>query len=158
MSREFRRGSPRRGRVCLCVEADSLSRMWARPSKQRRPAFRAFRWTVRIVASVPGVASHAAAARKVTIRLMLKAALAKTKSASTVVSPRSFTLRSPAIVLSQGHRRDDLTSRPLRFWRVYDYLIAYAPEKPLLVLAVLHGRRNPRILAGILRGREQAHS
>lgn len=59
---------------------------------------------------------------------------------------------------NQGHRRDDLTSRPLRFWRVYDYLIAYAPEKPLLVLAVFHGRRNPRILAGILRGREQAHS
>ncbi|MBV8772699.1 MAG: type II toxin-antitoxin system RelE/ParE family toxin [Deltaproteobacteria bacterium] len=24
----------------------------------------------------------------------------------------------------QGHRRRDLTSRPLRFWRVYDYLIA----------------------------------
>ena len=24
----------------------------------------------------------------------------------------------------QGHRRTDLTSRPLRFWRVYDYLIA----------------------------------
>jgi plasmid stabilization system protein ParE len=56
---------------------------------------------------------------------------------------------------SQGHRRNDLTSRPLRFWHVYDYLIAYAPdEHPLLVLAVLHGRRNPRILAGLLRGRE----
>src|ERR1035438_2127226 len=32
----------------------------------------------------------------------------------------------------QGHRRPDLTSRPLRFKRVRDYLIAYAPdEKPL---------------------------
>ena len=31
----------------------------------------------------------------------------------------------------QGHRRPDLTSRPLRFKRVRDYLIAYAPdEKP----------------------------
>jgi plasmid stabilization system protein ParE len=39
----------------------------------------------------------------------------------------------------QGHRRTDLTSRPLRFRRVRDYLIAYAPEEaPLLVVAVMH--------------------
>jgi antitoxin ParD1/3/4 len=64
-------------------------------------------------------------------------------------------IRGLVLTPNQGHRRNDLTSRPLRFWRVYDYLIAYAPEEdPLLVLAVLHGRRNPRILAGILRGRE----
>jgi plasmid stabilization system protein ParE len=55
----------------------------------------------------------------------------------------------------QGHRRSDLTSRPLRFRRVRDYLIAYAPdESPLLVVAVLHGRRSPRAMAAILRGRE----
>jgi plasmid stabilization system protein ParE len=55
----------------------------------------------------------------------------------------------------QGHRRPDLTSRPLRFRRVRDYLIAYAPdESPLLVVAVLHGRRSPRVMAAILRGRE----
>ena len=55
----------------------------------------------------------------------------------------------------QGHRRPDLTSRPLRFTTVRDYLIAYAPdEHPLLVLAVLHGRRNPRVMAAILRARE----
>ncbi len=55
----------------------------------------------------------------------------------------------------QGHRRTDLTSRPLRFKTVRDYLIAYAPdERPLLVLAVLHGRRNPRVMAAILRARE----
>ena len=55
----------------------------------------------------------------------------------------------------QGHRRPDLTSRPLRFTTVRDYLIAYAPdERPLLVLAVLHGRRNPRVMAAMLRGRE----
>ncbi len=36
----------------------------------------------------------------------------------------------------QGHRRFDLTSRPLRFKRVYDFLIAYAPdERPLWVVA-----------------------
>ena len=55
----------------------------------------------------------------------------------------------------QGHRRPDLTSRPLRFKRVRDYLIAYAPdEKPLWVVAVMHGRRSPRVMAAILRGRE----
>ncbi|HXJ93899.1 MAG TPA: type II toxin-antitoxin system RelE/ParE family toxin [Terriglobia bacterium] len=55
----------------------------------------------------------------------------------------------------QGHRRPDLTSRPLRFILVRDYLIAYAPdEKPLWVVAVMHGRRSPRVLAAILRGRE----
>ena len=55
----------------------------------------------------------------------------------------------------QGHRRPDLTSRPLRFSLVRDYLIAYAPdEKPLWVVAVMHGRRSPRVMAAILRGRE----
>ncbi len=54
-----------------------------------------------------------------------------------------------------GHRRSDVTSRPLRFQSLRDYLIAYIPdEKPLVVLAVLHGRRNPRIIAALLRARE----
>lgn len=56
----------------------------------------------------------------------------------------------------QGHRRSDLTARSLRFIRVFDYLIAYAPEEiPLWVIAVLHGKRNPRVMAAILRGREE---
>jgi antitoxin ParD1/3/4/toxin ParE1/3/4 len=55
----------------------------------------------------------------------------------------------------QGHRRTDLTSRPLRFKTVREYLIAYAPdEQPLLVIAVLHGRRSPRVMAAILRARD----
>ena len=55
-----------------------------------------------------------------------------------------------------GHRREDLTSRPLRFKRVRDYLIAYAPdESPLWVVAVLHGHRSPRLMAAVLRGREE---
>jgi len=53
---------------------------------------------------------------------------------------------------NQGHQRPDLTSRPLRFMLVRDYLIAYAPEeKPLWVTAVLHGRRSPRLMAAILK-------
>ena len=55
----------------------------------------------------------------------------------------------------RGHRRPDLTSRRLRFILVREYLIAYAPdEKPLWVIAVMHGRRNPRVMAAILRARE----
>ena len=54
-----------------------------------------------------------------------------------------------------GHIRSDLTSRPLRFHPIRNFLIAYAPdEQPLLVLAVLHGRRNPRVIAALLRTRE----
>jgi toxin ParE1/3/4 len=53
-----------------------------------------------------------------------------------------------------GHNRPDLTARPLRFQSVRDYVIAYAPdERPLAVIAVVHGRRNPRVIAAILRGR-----
>ena len=56
---------------------------------------------------------------------------------------------------NRGHRRPDLTSRPLRFILVRQYLIAYAPEEePLWVVAVMHGRRSPRVMAAILRGRE----
>ena len=55
----------------------------------------------------------------------------------------------------RGHRRPDLTSRPLRFILVREYLIAYTPEeKPLWVVAVMHGRRSPRVMAAILRDRE----
>ena len=56
---------------------------------------------------------------------------------------------------NQGHKRPDLTSRPLRFTLLREYLIAYAPdEKPLWIVAVMHGHRNPRVMAAILRGRE----
>jgi plasmid stabilization system protein ParE len=55
----------------------------------------------------------------------------------------------------RGHKRPDLTSRPLRFTVVHEYLIAYAPdEKPLWVIAMMHGHRSPSVMAAILRGRE----
>lgn len=54
-----------------------------------------------------------------------------------------------------GYSRPDLTARPLRFQSLRDYVIAYAPEeKPLAVIAVLHGRRSPRVIAAILKGRD----
>jgi toxin ParE1/3/4 len=56
---------------------------------------------------------------------------------------------------NRGWKRSKLTPRPLRFILVREYLIAYAPEeKPLSVIAVIHGRRNPMLIASILRDRE----
>ena len=53
-----------------------------------------------------------------------------------------------------GHRRPDLTTHPLRFHVARDeYLIDAPDEKLLWVVAVLHGRRNPRLMAAILRDR-----
>lgn len=76
-------------------------------------------------------------------------------AADRVVNEVYEAIRALVSFPQQGHRRPDLSSRPLRFKVVRDFLIAYAPdEKPLLVVAVIHGRRNPRVLAAILRGRE----
>jgi plasmid stabilization system protein ParE len=56
---------------------------------------------------------------------------------------------------NMGHDRADLSSRSVRFHSVRDFLIAYAPgEDPLVVIAVLHGRRNPRVIAALLRDRK----
>ena len=42
-----------------------------------------------------------------------------------------------------GHVRRDLTSKPVRFWRVYSYLIVYDPEtRPLEVVRILSGYRD----------------
>jgi plasmid stabilization system protein ParE len=54
----------------------------------------------------------------------------------------------------QGHRREDLTDKPLRFWTVGPYMIAYRPEsQPLEIVAVLHGRRH---VARLLRHRQES--
>lgn len=55
-----------------------------------------------------------------------------------------------------GHRRPDLTSKPVRFFRVRDFLVAYAPdETPVWIVAIIHGRRNPRVMAAMLRNRDE---
>ena len=42
-----------------------------------------------------------------------------------------------------GHRREDLTDRPVKFWNVFSYLIVYDPTSvPLNIIAVLHGARD----------------
>ena len=54
-----------------------------------------------------------------------------------------------------GFRKPELTGRPLRFKLVRKYLVAYAPEtNPLWIVAIVDGRRNPQIIAAILRERE----
>ena len=76
-------------------------------------------------------------------------------AADRVITEIFDTIRRLVPFPHQGHRRPDLTSRPLRFTLVRQYLIAFAPdEKPLWVVAVMHARRSPRIMAAILRGRE----
>ena len=47
------------------------------------------------------------------------------------------------------HGRISLHARSV-FSPIRNYLIAYAPdEKPLLMIAVVHGRRSPRVIAAI---------
>lgn len=59
----------------------------------------------------------------------------------------------------QGHKREDLTSLPLRFLVVRPYLIAYAVRpQTVWIVAVMHGRRSPRVMVAILRGRENESS
>ena len=42
-----------------------------------------------------------------------------------------------------GHRREDLTDRPLRFWTVEAYLVIYRAERtPIEIVAVTRGGRD----------------
>lgn len=76
-------------------------------------------------------------------------------AADRVIAEILAAIRALVPFPSQGYRRPDLTSQPLRFIHLHDYLIAYAPDQnPLWIVAVLHGRRNPRLMAAILKGRE----
>jgi toxin ParE1/3/4 len=75
-------------------------------------------------------------------------------AADRVIKEIFDTIRALVPFPHQGHKRPDLSSRPLRFSLVREYLIAYAPrEKSLWVVAVMHGRRSPRVMAAILRAR-----
>jgi toxin ParE1/3/4 len=76
-------------------------------------------------------------------------------AADRIVNEIFGRIRQLAAFPDQGFRRPNLTSLPLRFVPIRDYVVAYAPEKqPLWVVAVFHGRRNPRVIAAMLRGRE----
>ena len=50
---------------------------------------------------------------------------------------------------SQGHRREDLTKLPLRFFTLYSFMIAYRADlAPIRIMAVLSGRRNIKRILG----------
>jgi plasmid stabilization system protein ParE len=74
------------------------------------------------------------------------------EAADRIIDAIEATIQALVPFPHQGHRRPDLTSRPLRFTNVGNYLIAYAPDKsPPWIVAVMHGRRSPRVMAAILR-------
>ena len=42
-----------------------------------------------------------------------------------------------------GHVREEQTSRPVKFWPVYSYLIGLRPgTKPIQIVRLLHGNRD----------------
>jgi plasmid stabilization system protein ParE len=43
---------------------------------------------------------------------------------------------------SLGHRRPDLTDRPVLFWPLRRYLIIYTPQKPIEIVRVVSGYRD----------------
>jgi len=48
-----------------------------------------------------------------------------------------------AAMPGMGHKREDLTKQDIFFWPVHSYLVIYRRESnPLLVVAVLHGKRH----------------
>jgi antitoxin ParD1/3/4/toxin ParE1/3/4 len=48
-----------------------------------------------------------------------------------------------------GHRREDLTELPVRFYRVHKFLIVYAPEEePIGIVRILHSSRDISAILG----------
>jgi plasmid stabilization system protein ParE len=49
-----------------------------------------------------------------------------------------------------GHKRDDLTTHPVLFWPVGNYLVVYRAERsPIEIVAIVHGARDiPTFLLG----------
>ena len=65
------------------------------------------------------------------------------ESADRVVTQLFQSFYHLAEVPNSGHRRADLTSRNVLFYRVFSCLIIYQPStRPVQILAVLHGKRN----------------
>jgi len=65
------------------------------------------------------------------------------KSARRVRLQISDACRKIALNPGIGHRREDLTDKPVLFWPVGSYLIIYNPvPKPVEIIRVLHGARD----------------
>ena len=56
-------------------------------------------------------------------------------------------MRQLAGTPGMGRTKENVTARPVLFWSVHKYLIVYRPEhKPLEVVRILHGARDPEDL------------
>jgi toxin ParE1/3/4 len=66
-----------------------------------------------------------------------------TALARYVLGEIRLALRFLSTTPGAGHRRDDLTDEPVRFWPVFSYLIVYDPAmQPLGIARVLHGSQD----------------
>jgi plasmid stabilization system protein ParE len=66
-----------------------------------------------------------------------------TETADRTVTELFKAFYNLAEVPDSGHRRSDLTTGRVLFYKVFSYLIIYAPQsQPLQILGVLHGKRN----------------
>jgi antitoxin ParD1/3/4 len=64
-------------------------------------------------------------------------------AANRVQSEFFETFGALARIPGQGHRRKNLTTKPVLFFALYSYLIVYqADVNPIRILALVHGRRN----------------
>jgi toxin ParE1/3/4 len=52
-------------------------------------------------------------------------------------------MRKLARMPGMGHRREDLTDRPLLFWPVHSYLVVYRRDRdPIEIVHIVHGARD----------------
>lgn len=64
-------------------------------------------------------------------------------AADRVLDEFEHTFARLAAMPGIGHSREDLTTQDVLFWPMYSYLILYRKNStPLLIVGVLHGRRN----------------
>ena len=47
-----------------------------------------------------------------------------------------------------GHLRDDITTLPVKFYRVHRYLIVYKPSKPVGIIRIIHSSRDVGAILG----------
>jgi antitoxin ParD1/3/4/toxin ParE1/3/4 len=70
-------------------------------------------------------------------------------AATRVQSEFYETFDALARMPGQGHRREDLTRKPVLFFPLYSYLIVYQPAvDPIRILALVHGRRDVKRVLG----------
>ncbi len=64
-------------------------------------------------------------------------------AARRVLANLKAALENLARMPGQGHKREDLTDKPVLFWPVGAYLIVYnSKSRPIEIVRVLHGARD----------------